>query len=95
MKSQWPSGITCRGLSLSSWGAWIEILYTPWDYIEGKVSLSSWGAWIEIIVDRSSCFDSFCRSPHGERGLKFMWTGIIHVRNTRRSPHGERGLKCC
>ena len=34
-------------------------------------SLSSWRAWIEIRkLWPSSCADS-CRSPHGERGLKY------------------------
>ena len=36
--------------------------------------------------------DTFCRSPHGERGLKLVIpTGDAN--QTGRSPHGERGLK--
>ena len=33
-----------------------------------------------------------CRSPHGERGLKFRPLGERDA-GLRRSPHGERGLK--
>ena len=33
-----------------------------------------------------------CRSPHGERGLKYFVDFVIR-RTQRRSPHGERGLK--
>ena len=33
-----------------------------------------------------------CRSPHGERGLKFV-RGLRLVERLGRSPHGERGLK--
>ena len=33
------------------------------------------------------------RSPHGERGLKFLLSLAHNARNTCRSPHGERGLK--
>ena len=33
-----------------------------------------------------------CRSPHGERGLKF-WLFLILRTLPGRSPHGERGLK--
>ena len=34
-----------------------------------------------------------CRSPHGERGLKYRVCGWRNL-YCRRSPHGERGLKC-
>ena len=33
------------------------------------------------------------RSPHGERGLKFVHDGQLEMFCVRRSPHGERGLK--
>ena len=33
-----------------------------------------------------------CRSPHGERGLKFGWRHRASCKPCR-SPHGERGLK--
>ena len=34
-----------------------------------------------------------CRSPHGERGLKFVPPNVRSFPGWRRSPHGERGLK--
>ena len=34
-----------------------------------------------------------CRSPHGERGLKFPPFDAQNL-DVGRSPHGERGLKC-
>ena len=34
-----------------------------------------------------------CRSPHGERGLKFSKRASRGCPGRRRSPHGERGLK--
>ena len=37
-------------------------------------------------------FHTAGRSPHGERGLKFMRNRLLYCTN-RRSPHGERGLK--
>ena len=33
-----------------------------------------------------------CRSPHGERGLKYV-AATLRDLNDGRSPHGERGLK--
>ena len=33
-----------------------------------------------------------CRSPHGERGLKYLQDSETRI-EFRRSPHGERGLK--
>ena len=60
---------------------------SPW-------SLSSRRAWIEIYV-KQSLNDAIAqrRSPHGERGLKYL----IILRECEsidcRSPHGERGLK--
>ena len=34
------------------------------------------------------------RSPHGERGLKFIISMGRVGNGLGRSPHGERGLKC-
>ena len=34
-----------------------------------------------------------CRSPHGERGLKYEIVDHDTVGEVCRSPHGERGLK--
>ena len=33
------------------------------------------------------------RSPHGERGLKYLQLEFLWLVKSR-SPHGERGLKC-
>ena len=33
------------------------------------------------------------RSPHGERGLKYVTKLDREMASRRRSPHGERGLK--
>ena len=40
--------MTCRK-SLPVWGAWIEILKAPHEFIVDE-SLPVWGAWIEIIL---------------------------------------------
>ena len=62
--------------SLSSRRAWIEIGDFKNDYKFIISSLSSRRAWIEI-TNRESVTDSLlCRSPHGERGLKF-WS--LHI----------------
>ena len=54
-------------------------------------SLSSWRAWIEIPSPTGQGRQPR-RSPHGERGLK--WVGaLIRDVGCGRSPHGERGLK--
>ena len=56
------------------------------------LSLSSRRAWIEI-APFCECLNRFrCRSPHGERGLKFIFS-YITINTSCRSPHGERGLK--
>ena len=40
------------------------------------------------------CSRYCCRSPHGERGLKYT-PDVGKADSTEgRSPHGERGLKC-
>ena len=56
-------------------------------------SLSSRRAWIEISVLQkiSKCHPG--RSPHGERGLKYICKAQVRRILTGRSPHGERGLK--
>ena len=56
-------------------------------------SLSSRRAWIEIIYKRSILYYGKCRSPHGERGLKWEYHYTAKSTFKRRSPHGERGLK--
>ena len=41
-------------------------------------SLPAWGAWVEICSFLSSPFLLQCRSPHGERGLKFDPAQLRH-----------------
>ena len=55
-------------------------------------SLSSWRAWIEIQAHYDEFGRDEGRSPHGERGLKFLDRFAV-VWRWGRSPHGERGLK--
>ena len=59
-------------LSLSSWRAWIEItrLIPPAHY--RSWSLSSWRAWIEMAGIANNDGTITGRSPHGERGLKYI-----------------------
>ena len=57
------------------------------------LSLSSWRAWIEIRRPIRSDAIPRSRSPHGERGLKYVGYDVPHWVRPRRSPHGERGLK--
>ena len=56
------------------------------------MSLSSWRAWIEISRRLRRISSVRCRSPHGERGLKFV-RDEERAERYGRSPHGERGLK--
>ena len=55
-------------------------------------SLSSWRAWIEIAAIQAWRTPAEGRSPHGERGLKWVTYRVVH-HESGRSPHGERGLK--
>ena len=57
------------------------------------LSLSSRRAWIEILW--VTCIGIYygCRSPRGERGLKFLPFLVLQVQPLGRSPRGERGLK--
>ena len=80
-------------MSLPSRGAWIEIGKTK-AAATTSGSLPSRGAWIEIFEIIKKPLDSNCRSPHGERGLKFLVNILdLYDKATGRSPHGERGLK--
>ena len=56
------------------------------------LSLPARGAWIEIKHMLSIPQEWIGRSPHGERGLKYLESLSMLV-VPRRSPHGERGLK--
>ena len=57
--------------SLSSWRAWIEIAQRD-ALTTVPESLSSWRAWIEITVGLPWEARAARRSPHGERGLKYL-----------------------
>ena len=62
---------TLLSSSLSSWRAWIEICDSLRRAHVWK-SLSSWRAWIEMKTGRMPPTPATCRSPHGERGLKYV-----------------------
>ena len=51
-------------------GAWIEIPVGLYQHLR-HTSLPVRGAWIEILPTQTECGGGQCRSPCGERGLKF------------------------
>nr|DAY59816.1 MAG TPA: hypothetical protein [Caudoviricetes sp.] len=57
------------------------------------LSLSSRRAWIEMPMFLPCWLRFKSRSPHGDRGLKFLIPSALGVAILGRSPHGERGLK--
>ena len=57
------------------------------------MSLSSRRAWIEIRRLILKPPPTARRSPHGERGLKYILNHFVYPYYLCRSPHGERGLK--
>ena len=59
-------------VSLPSRGAWIEIPQFLIAGIFALESLPSRGAWIEICKFTVYVNLRWCRSPHGERGLKLL-----------------------
>ncbi len=69
LKSTLPTGILVNAESLPAWGAWIEITYGP-SSASKRLSLPAWGAWIEMQT-QYLIHHAICRSPHGERGLKY------------------------
>ena len=56
-------------------------------------SLPVRGAWIEMLSVVVLMLGRMCRSPCGERGLKYAQRHQAHPSAWRRSPCGERGLK--
>ena len=64
-------------MSLSSRRAWIEISDEVGRPTNASKSLSSRRAWIEISPVTLSTSSSVSRSPHGERGLKYVRTQAI------------------
>ena len=79
-------------VSLPPRGAWIEIAIPCVEIISVK-SLPPRGAWIEIAEIEEYNKSDAGRSPHGERGLKYLWPRFLVQAYPGRSPHGERGLK--
>ena len=77
--------------SLPVRGAWIEIRLSDLETAISK-SLPVRGAWIEIASRGAIWLQCLCRSPCGERGLKYLMRGLAST-GLRRSPCGERGLK--
>ena len=71
--------------SLPMRGAWIEIsiICCP---VLSPTSLPMRGAWIEIRADNTWALRLFCRSPCGERGLKFRHNQH-HANSSRVAPH--------
>jgi len=59
----------------------------------GELSLPARGAWIEIGFTPTLHRYRLGRSPHGERGLKYLIATAFDRQEKGRSPHGERGLK--
>ena len=59
-------------MSLPARGAWIEIYYLILAWVKFILSLPARGAWIEIISTTLTPSAIWRRSPHGERGLKFV-----------------------
>ena len=80
-----------REESLPVRGAWIEMLSLSLT-IDDISSLPVRGAWIEIRRRFRATRSRRCRSPCGERGLKYKLTDTIKNIDSR-SPCGERGLK--
>ena len=78
--------------SLSLRRAWIEmhVSIVMEDGVHKSLSLRR--AWIEIAETTTMEPAASCRSPYGERGLKFR-RGRRKPSEKRRSPYGERGLK--
>ncbi len=71
MKLDKEGNIKAQTVSLPTRGAWIEI----WLWIGGNTreqSLPTRGAWIEMPMITTGGRYRECRSPHGERGLKFQ-----------------------
>ena len=58
--------------SLPSRGAWIEMGHAGGHGGGRGLSLPSRGAWIEMTLRPRVMSRMICRSPHGERGLKFF-----------------------
>ena len=60
---------------------------------DAATSLPVRGAWVEIPICDIVFSLHTCRSPCGERGLKYFLSDGFECQPFRRSPCGERGLK--
>ena len=78
-------------LSLPVRGAWIEMQLITAKF-RHLLSLPVRGAWIEISACPRGRYPRLCRSPCGERGLKYNHYLFLSGALCR-SPCGERGLK--
>ena len=92
LKSPRPRPPLRQKQSLPVRGAWIEILRRVVHHGARCKSLPVRGAWIEISGCRARQHRP-CRSPCGERGLKWMAQQAMQQTGEGRSPCGERGLK--
>ena len=72
-------------------GAWVEMPLGA-NVSRMLMSLPVRGAWVEILFMRCISLRGCCRSPCGERGLKFHAVRLFRL-FLGRSPCGERGLK--
>ena len=75
-------------VSLPPRGAWIEIAIPCVEIISVK-SLPPRGAWIEIAEIEEYNKSDAGRSPHGERGLKYLWPRFLVQAYPGRSPTGS------
>ena len=64
--------ITSTTASLPVRGAWVEMAEDVRPLTDHVTSLPVRGAWVEIAPFPSAVPSSACRSPCGERGLKFF-----------------------
>lgn len=78
-------------LSLPLRGAWIEIS-SLWEKRMRSMSLPMWGVWIEIPAPSGDPGGTSCRSPHGERGLKYNVIQRI-IGRTIVAPHAGSVVK--
>ena len=67
----------CPDLIYKPWslpvrGAWVEIFLLFASRRLKPSSLPVRGAWVEINSDKRELIEALCRSPCGERGLKYF-----------------------
>ena len=67
-------------------GAWIEIIGQFSRTLANRRSLPMRGAWIEILTSATELVLRSCRSPCGERGLKYT-IGNVTFKSCAVAPH--------